>query len=601
MATKKRTTTKTAVRKSSRTNPSEPIGTATEKVFTYWRTPRFKKDRAWLEEHLGQQRLFQYNPAVVRVESLGSGKHGVMVGNQLIGKPTTKEIAQRRVRAMKATAQKFSAKVNPARQQDYFEVVKMLSYPKASIKGTKKAYREALAAFNRLGTLRHASYAYEAGVEAGIPETQLRKDIVKPKQNPSSPTITIAERENPSTSTLHITEIGPRNWVVMLGRYRLKGGFKTAAAAQLYIDSIRKRRRNPHSPKLAAKAAQTFMHSFDVDSDGDLDENDIRILEQFNDASIVVDDDDLRIGTVLGKMPSGDLHIQWGDDTTSMEDPADVFKVNGIRAWRIRRRKTHRRNPAQRELNQLRVTLRKIADAATVTPEHLRAAFKAGEMAGYSQDETWSLVQAALGRKKSLPKQYRSNPGLLSAFAELMVGTASALQVKDHLSKAKKRTETKTAVRRSSVKQNPDAFTEFQGRTPTHTLELETPPGTPKKLWSLGRLLEIRVAGYGTLDLRPKQFYLCADDRNRQMYIAGPPIVAKQDLPDGHTLPLGEVSHVVYETEKSHLGDAAGEPSAYIHKLGEEGGARPLLAVDKSGYGHIEGGDYEITPLGIKD
>jgi hypothetical protein len=75
-----------AVRKK---NASGPNGTQTELVTRYFREPQFKKGREWLEQNIGQQRLFQYNPSPkwesnVTVSAAGKGKFGVFVKNQLV-------------------------------------------------------------------------------------------------------------------------------------------------------------------------------------------------------------------------------------------------------------------------------------------------------------------------------------------------------------------------------------------------------------------------------------------------------------------------------------------------------------------------------------
>lgn len=62
-------------------------------------------------------------------------------------------------------------------------------------------------------------------------------------------------------------------------------------------------------------------------------------------------------------------------------------------------------------------------------------------------------------------------------------------------------------------------------------------------------------------------------------------------------VPIGEVTHVVYATDK--LGDGY---SHYIHKFSEEsGGPRPWLAVDAVGRSWLAGGSYTVPPEGITD
>ena len=72
---------------------------------------------------------------------------------------------------------------------------------------------------------------------------------------------------------------------------------------------------------------------------------------------------------------------------------------------------------------------------------------------------------------------------------------------------------------------------------------------------------------------------------------------ATNDYPDVDASPIGILTHVVYATEKK--GDGY---SFYIHKLGEETGVRPCLAVDAKGRLWICGGAYRGNPTaGVTD
>jgi hypothetical protein len=68
------------------------------------------------------------------------------------------------------------------------------------------------------------------------------------------------------------------------------------------------------------------------------------------------------------------------------------------------------------------------------------------------------------------------------------------------------------------------------------------------------------------------------------------------DYPNVRALPVGVLTHVVYACEKK--GD---KYSFYIHKLGEESGIRPWLAVDQKGRVWIVGGAYVCPSPGITD
>jgi hypothetical protein len=61
-------------------------------------------------------------------------------------------------------------------------------------------------------------------------------------------------------------------------------------------------------------------------------------------------------------------------------------------------------------------------------------------------------------------------------------------------------------------------------------------------------------------------------------------------------MPVGVLTHVIYACEKGE-----DQYSFYIHKLGEESGLRPWLAVDRKGRPWIVGGNYTCPTPGITD
>ena len=69
---------------------------------------------------------------------------------------------------------------------------------------------------------------------------------------------------------------------------------------------------------------------------------------------------------------------------------------------------------------------------------------------------------------------------------------------------------------------------------------------------------------------------------------------ADGDYPDLAAAPLGVLTHLVYATEKK--GDGF---SFYIHKMGEETGLRPCLAIDARGRMWVVGGAYKSPTPGI--
>lgn len=148
------------------------------------------------------------------------------------------------------------------------------------------------------------------------------------------------------------------------------------------------------------------------------------------------------------------------------------------------------------------------------------------------------------------------------------------------------------------------AYEDFQGRPTTKEMHLATPEDAPKTLYCLGKLFELRLRAKDNINFRKsvtgKDFYLCADEKNKQLWIAGGR-VAKPDssIKRAHSEIHAKITHVIYETEKTHMGDKANQ--GYIHRFGDEGGEQPVLSFDRDGFAIIVGGDYTITPGGIAD
>jgi len=72
----------------------------------------------------------------------------------------------------------------------------------------------------------------------------------------------------------------------------------------------------------------------------------------------------------------------------------------------------------------------------------------------------------------------------------------------------------------------------------------------------------------------------------------------RNDYPNVRVQPLGLIYYVTYYTLKE---DEKGKPSPskYIHRMGEEGGIEPVLAVSKAGNFFICGGTYTCPNPGI--
>jgi hypothetical protein len=140
-----------------------------------------------------------------------------------------------------------------------------------------------------------------------------------------------------------------------------------------------------------------------------------------------------------------------------------------------------------------------------------------------------------------------------------------------------------------SLEELVEKYEEFQGRLPEKIDETIAPPSAPQAVYQLGQLSRLVTTDY-EFEFDPDA-RLTADE-NGQLYIVNvEPIEPNLDF--------GEIETVFYITKKPHLGDD--EETEYYHHFGEEGGERPRLVSDSSGFLQIVGGTYEILPDGVHD
>jgi hypothetical protein len=141
-------------------------------------------------------------------------------------------------------------------------------------------------------------------------------------------------------------------------------------------------------------------------------------------------------------------------------------------------------------------------------------------------------------------------------------------------------------------------FEMFQGRKATTAKEFPVSSHAPARLDQLGDLIELKLHGGQAIKLNPNRFKLCA--ANGKLWIVGGKFAKPNPAEKTHVLnPVAEIDYVVYGTRKPHHGDH--EYTQYIHRLGEESGKRPILAVDRDGFPVIRGGNYTIEARGIVD
>lgn len=157
-------------------------------------------------------------------------------------------------------------------------------------------------------------------------------------------------------------------------------------------------------------------------------------------------------------------------------------------------------------------------------------------------------------------------------------------------SKVAKNAEKRNPKKASKVRQLRETFT---GTASRKTATMNASEGTPANLAKLGKLILIKTQR-GTIQPASGTTWLCADAKGKLHLTT---TVAR--LIDGPAQNFGEVSQIEYEATKPHLGHT--RPTIFFHKMGEEGGKRPVLIADGKGGLKLRGGSYRIEREGIVD
>lgn len=151
-------------------------------------------------------------------------------------------------------------------------------------------------------------------------------------------------------------------------------------------------------------------------------------------------------------------------------------------------------------------------------------------------------------------------------------------------------TPLKRAKRNPSVKDLREKFTGTQSRK---TATMNVANGTPAHLAKLGKLVLIKAQN-GTIKPAIGTTWLCADAKGK-LHLA----TTAERLYDGPATDFGEVTQIEYEARKPHLGH--NNQTIFFHKMGEEGGKKPVLIGDGKGGLKLRGGSYRIEREGIVD
>ncbi len=462
-----------ATKTNNKKNPGEPSAEATEYVHKYFRRPVHKKGRAWLEEHIGQQRLFEYNPAKPKfsVKLTTPGKYGVFLFNQLLrefsSQVTAKGYHEKLVGAANSVKWGTPAKTNPAK--------------------TKK---------------RTSANKKERTKKNGLLQT--------------AATIAVG-----SSAALNVYD-------------RLNRNTKTATPA-------------------ATGAGQVLHHNKSAASDIAHHE---REFEKLLTAIRNGDYSKIRSAKLQGKLAN------WSDREV------EHFISQAKFTSRLKL------NPTPAVIEEAESLLLKKNGIISRKWSQMKA-----EKAYRRQLKLESQLEKVKAKKRAAEKKAKKNP----------------------VAKPRRNPAVSKARQNCLLR-----FEEFQGRPSEKLIEVERPLAAPTEVWTLGTLLEIRLKGGKRYEFRRGlsgkkfDFLLCADADNKQMWICGGSIATPDSsIKDYFCVDVAEITNIIYLTEKHHLMDV--RPTGYIHKLGEEGGKRPMLALDNLGFPIIAGGDYYITPLGIAD
>lgn len=135
----------------------------------------------------------------------------------------------------------------------------------------------------------------------------------------------------------------------------------------------------------------------------------------------------------------------------------------------------------------------------------------------------------------------------------------------------------------------------FTGTASRKTATMNASEGTPASLAKLGKLVLIKTE---LATVKPTSgvaaTWLCADAKGK-LHLT----TTAARLVDGPAENFGEVVQIEYEAIKPHLGHK--RPTIFFHKMGEEGGRRPVLIADGKGGLKLRGGSYRIEREGIVD
>lgn len=389
----------------------------------------------------------------------------------------------------------------------------------------------------------------------------------------------------------------------------------------------------------AAEFLEEMIDALDVDNDGELDAEDVDEMRAFHSlegepeseikieidgedylnelfgenepdvsAMEVSDADGERDGVIIDSTSDGHLVVAWIDDEgkeqIGIEHPENVLHV-GEPDEQIKE------NPAKYVLKGT-----KIANGKRVFIQFSDRAKAAAKKLKLEKTGNFEKLRIHTTGNNWNEPEVKNNPDALTNFANLAWGLANTLSIGKEVKKAHERQKraaravsakkngkptSKSSAKKAKTRKNPSGvtFEMFSGRPSTKTVEKKSSHFTPRKLESMGELIEIKLVGRSapvSFVRKNNRFpYELCSDQDGRLHIVGATITTPDPtLQKNEISSYGEIDTITYRQQKEHLGDK--EPKFYKHKFGEEGGTRPELCADHLGYALIEGGSYRIKP-----
>lgn len=212
------------------------------------------------------------------------------------------------------------------------------------------------------------------------------------------------------------------------------------------------------------------------------------------------------------------------------------------------------------------------------------------QLLGYLRKKNPTLTSLT---KKRLGKQFET------ASPSLLRKTMAAILREEKAKRAGKTTRKPASKKRrnpNATEQAKQQFREFHGHEPRGLAGIYVPTGTPDEGLSVLGTFNLVTLTNGQKITPAKTCYLLRDLKGKLHLGTTAKGHDLTNLPKGN---IGEVAKIEYIARKPHVGHP--QRTIWFHKAGEENGIKPTLASDGQGGLVFKGGDYYITPEGIRN